>query len=78
LDASKAIGVRHLARVDFIVHGDEASMLEVNAMPGFTPSSLLPKAASAEGLSFGQLVGTLVEMVERDAARRERGLPMMP
>ncbi|TVS08148.1 MAG: D-alanine--D-alanine ligase [Phycisphaerales bacterium] len=58
-----AIGVRDLCRVDFIM--DERSapwMLEVNTMPGFTPSSLFPKAAKAAGLSMEKLCSKLVEL----------------
>jgi len=31
-------------------------VLEVNTIPGMTPTSLLPKAASAAGMSFDELV----------------------
>lgn len=58
-----AIGVRHLCRVDFIM--DERSvpwMLEVNTMPGFTPSSLFPMAAKAAGLLMPALCAKLVEL----------------
>ena len=76
LRAANGLGVRHLARVDFIVHdapssggaAASASMLEVNTMPGFTATSLFPKAARASGLDFEALIETLVELVTRDGA----------
>ena len=37
-------------------------MLEVNAIPGLTDTSLLPMAAEAAGLSFEQLVGRILEL----------------
>jgi D-alanine-D-alanine ligase len=56
LRLATALGVRHLARADFIV--DDAGghhLLEINTMPGFTSHSLLPKAAAALGVSMGEL-----------------------
>ncbi|USN99041.1 MAG: D-alanine--D-alanine ligase [Phycisphaeraceae bacterium] len=58
---ANAIGVRHLCRVDFLLdeHG-AAWLLELNTMPGFTPTSLLPKAARHEGIEMPALVSGLV------------------
>jgi D-alanine-D-alanine ligase len=59
----KAIGCRHYARVDFRLDENEKHyMLEVNALPGMTGSSLLPKAALSAGLSFNDLVGNIIDM----------------
>jgi D-alanine-D-alanine ligase len=60
---ARAIGVRHLCRVDFIV--DPAGrhwLLEVNTMPGFTSHSLLPMAAAHRGISFEDLAARLVRL----------------
>ena len=57
----KAIGCRHYARVDFRL--DELGqhyMLEINALPGMTGSSLLPKAAKSAGLDFNNLIDTII------------------
>lgn len=55
------LGVRDLARVDFILDTDGVAwLLEANTIPGFTPTSLLPKAAAARGLSFADLCEHLV------------------
>lgn len=60
--AHAAIGCRDLSRVDFVVPEDgEPCVLEVNTLPGMTPTSLYPDAARAAGLSFEALVATLVE-----------------
>lgn len=62
-----AIGVRHLARVDFLLPPDrEPVMLEVNTMPGFTGTSLLPMAARADGMSMPALVEHLVRLAMAD------------
>ena len=55
------LGCRDLSRVDFIVpeHG-EPIILEVNTLPGMTPTSLYPDAARAVGLSFEELVSILI------------------
>jgi D-alanine-D-alanine ligase len=63
----REIGVRHLARVDFILDKPgKAWLLEVNTMPGFTSHSLLPMAAKHAGMSFADLCCGLVELALRD------------
>lgn len=67
LQVCEAIGVRHLARVDFLLAEDGRwSMLELNTMPGFTATSLLPKSAGAIGLSMPMLCEHLVKCALRD------------
>jgi len=62
----EALGVRHLARVDFMLDSaNEPWLLEVNTMPGFTDHSLLPMAAAARTptpLDMPALCARLVEM----------------
>jgi D-alanine-D-alanine ligase len=66
----REVGVRHLARVDFILDKQgQAWLLEVNTMPGFTSHSLLPMAAKHAGLSFADLCARLVELAKRDHAQ---------
>lgn len=61
--AHQAIGCRHLSRTDLILTPDgRGVILEVNTIPGFTPTSLLPKAAACVGLSYDALCRQLVEM----------------
>lgn len=66
LSLCNELGVRHLARVDFML--DEHSkpwLLEANTMPGFTATSLLPKAAKASGLLMPDLCKHLVDAALR-------------
>lgn len=57
LEIYRACGCRDLARVDFRIGPDnEVAFLEVNTLPGMTPTSLLPKSAGCRALSFDQLV----------------------
>ena len=59
--AHEALGCRSYSRSDFIVRDGEVYFLEINTLPGLTPKSLFPKAASSVGLEFGQLVDHLVK-----------------
>ncbi|MCC6951271.1 MAG: D-alanine--D-alanine ligase [Phycisphaerales bacterium] len=64
---ARAIGVRHLCRVDFLLDREGRPwFLEVNTMPGFTSHSLLPMAAKAAGLDFPALAEKLVGLALRD------------
>ena len=56
-----ALGVDHLGRVDFLLGDDDLwAMLEVNTMPGFTATSLLPKAAADTDMPMHELCAHLV------------------
>ncbi|HEX2127767.1 MAG TPA: D-alanine--D-alanine ligase [Solirubrobacterales bacterium] len=61
-----ALGFDAFGRVDVILGPDGPQVLEANAVPGLTDTSLLPMAAEAAGLSFEQLCSRLIELaVER-------------
>lgn len=52
---------RDFARVDFMLSTQgELFFMEINTLPGLTPTSLLPKSASCHQLSFPQLAKELV------------------
>ncbi|MFT7246683.1 MAG: D-alanine-D-alanine ligase [Candidatus Azotimanducaceae bacterium] len=60
--AHVALGCRDLSRADFVVPDDDSEvLLEVNTLPGMTPTSLYPDAANVMGYSFELLVSMLVE-----------------
>lgn len=64
------LGCRHLSRVDFLLDPTGSVwLLEVNTLPGFTDHSLLPMAASKEGLPMEKLCAALVQMALRDGGR---------
>lgn len=57
-------GCRDFARIDFILTNAqecEFIILEVNTLPGMTPTSLLPKSASCIGYDFDTLCAKLME-----------------
>ena len=58
----RALGCAGFARVDLILGADGPQVLEANAIPGLTDTSLLPQAAEAAGLSFEQLVERILDL----------------
>jgi D-alanine-D-alanine ligase len=73
LRAHRALGCRGATRVDLMLSesGNEF-VLEVNTLPGLTPTSLLPRIADAAGISFGELCEMLLAGAGL-ATRRGRG-----
>ncbi len=63
LSAHKLLGCRGCSRVDIILNQDNRPVvLEVNTIPGFTATSLLPKAAKITGIDFTALCLKLIEL----------------
>jgi D-alanine-D-alanine ligase len=73
LRAHLALGCGGATRVDMMVSesGNEL-ILEVNTVPGLTPTSLLPKIADAAGMSFGELCEAMLATASL-STRRGRG-----
>lgn len=60
--AFQSLGCEGYARVDFRMNEqNELYCLEVNTLPGMTPTSLVPKAAKAVGISFEDLVDKIIK-----------------
>ncbi len=67
--AHRALGLRDFSRVDFKTDSKHRPyVLEVNSIPGFTDTSLLPKAARLAGYEFQDLCLALLQM-----ARERKG-----
>jgi len=62
LAAYEALGCSGFSRVDLILGEDGPQVLEVNAIPGLTDTSLLPQAAEAAGMSFEELVEKILDL----------------
>jgi len=61
--AYRAVGAEGFGRVDMRVTPDgEIYVLELNSIPGFTPHSLLPKAAAAAGIAFPDLCERILNL----------------
>jgi D-alanine-D-alanine ligase len=69
LDVFRLLGCRGFARIDLMLEEDtgELYVLEANAIPGLTETSLLPQAADAAGIGFDELIGRIVEMALQPA-----------
>lgn len=71
VQAFEALDCEGLARVDFFVRDNgDVIINEVNTMPGFTPISMYPRLWAETGVSYTELIDTLIS----DALRRGTGL----
>jgi D-alanine-D-alanine ligase len=70
------LGCRGMSRTDVIVGADgQPVFLEVNTIPGMTPTSLLPQGAAALGINMttlltGMIEGVFEKLIETRARRR--------
>ncbi len=63
LRAFNSLGCSAYARVDFRMNEkNEFYCLEVNTLPGMTSTSLVPKMAKAEGISFEELIDKIIKL----------------
>lgn len=61
--AHHSLGIEIYSRVDVLLDSENRLyVLEANTIPGMTETSLLPKAASAAGISFPELCKTIAEL----------------
>jgi D-alanine-D-alanine ligase len=57
------LGCFGFARVDLMLdEAGELFVLEANAIPGLTETSLFPQAAEADGIGFDELIGRILEL----------------
>ena len=64
------MGLSTYSRSDFIVDSnDNVCFLEVNTLPGMTPTSLVPQEAAQVGISYPELC----EIIVQDALDRKLG-----
>jgi D-alanine-D-alanine ligase len=77
--AAKVLGCRGVVRTDFMLGADDVPYcLEVNTIPGMTPTSLVPMAAKAVGLSYDQVVERMLELAVGDVRDRRRSEAARP
>lgn len=71
LKTHRALGLSVYSRTDMILDGDgKLWCLEVNSLPGMTPTSFVPQEAAAAGMSYGELCGEIVRL-SLDIKRRD-------
>ena len=61
LSTYDALGCTSFARVDMILEQDTPQVLDVKTIPGFTETSTFPLASENAGLSFEDLVKTILD-----------------
>lgn len=64
MQAFQAVGVEVYGRVDVMLRESDLQpyVLEINTIPGMTPTSLLPKAAAAVGISYTELCERIIAL----------------
>jgi len=71
LKVHNLLGCYGCSRVDLILGEDSVIyVLELNSIPGFTPTSLLPKAAKVVGIEFSELCLKLIELAYEKAEKK--------
>ena len=74
--ANLALGATGATRVDVLVtEGENEYVLEVNTLPGLTPTSLLPKIAAGAGYGFGELCDAIIGRATMGTAGMDVGSP---
>jgi len=70
--AFKVLGLRGMARVDFLARQDLKQLFvnEVNTIPGFTAISMYPKLWEASGTPLPRLIDHLIELALEDSRER--------
>ncbi len=71
--ACMAVGVEGYARVDFMLDAGSGAdyALEVNTLPGMTPTSLIPQEAAALGKDFGELCEWILQVSMKKYEKNE-------
>jgi D-alanine-D-alanine ligase len=65
LKSFHTVGCEHWGRIDFLQSTQgKIWFTEINTLPGMTETSLLPKAAKAQGIDFDELVLRVLQGVE--------------
>ena len=62
--AFQALKLDAYGRADFLMDEKDGTLycLELNSLPGMTPTSLIPQMAAAEGMSYGELCEKIIEV----------------
>jgi D-alanine-D-alanine ligase len=67
----EALGCFGFSRVDVMLGADGPRVIEANAIPGLTETSLMPQAAEAAGMSFEELVERILALAFQRPAMLE-------
>ncbi|GAA0612250.1 D-alanine--D-alanine ligase [Kribbella sandramycini] len=62
LEVFEILGCAGLARIDFFLPADGGPVVnEINTLPGFTPASQFPRMWAANGYSYADIIGVLID-----------------
>ena len=65
-EVARAIGLDTYSRADFLLdENNNMYCLEVNTLPGMTPTSLLPQEAAVVGMNFNELCEKIIEISKK-------------
>ncbi len=71
LKVHRLLGLKTYSRTDFILtESGEICFLEINTLPGMTPTSLMPQEAAAVGIDYEKLCQTIVDDAVGSVSRR--------
>ncbi len=63
-----ALGLKGYSRSDYIVdEAGEIYFLEINTLPGMTPTSLMPQEAAAAGIDYNTLCQRIIDLALKEA-----------
>jgi D-alanine-D-alanine ligase len=68
VEVYRLLGCYGFARIDVMLEGDTPFVLEANAIPGLTETSLFPQAAEAAGIDFDSVVARVLDLAVARAA----------
>lgn len=65
--AFEALKLEAYGRADFLMDEKDGALycLEINSLPGMTPTSLIPQMAAAEGQTYGELCEKIIEVSQK-------------
>lgn len=68
LTVHNALGLKGYSRSDYIVdETGEVYFLEINTLPGMTPTSLMPQEAAAAGINYNALCQRIIDLALKEA-----------
>lgn len=59
----EVLHLKGIARIDFIIIGDQPHVIEANTVPGLSAASLIPQQIAANGMTMKDVFGALIEDV---------------
>lgn len=62
IQAHNALFLKGYSRTDFILYGNQLTVLETNTIPGMTATSLYPQSAREAGYTFTELLDRLIQL----------------